>query len=362
MEKSYSQKEMTMRKSAFCVSFFLSLIVNIAIAQQTDTTSVEEDFSQYADAELADGAKRFCTSKVFDQSPNKLISVGYDFQGGHDFSMQGFDQFPTTKLKVSNVQGLRIAGNFPVISKTNILVNLGVSFWESRYTIDQSEQNIITNTLATRGLHTTGVSATVFKPLNEKNFLLLQANADLNGDYLLPDFQSLSLLRYSATVVYGWKKHDRLLYGFGVSRTYRIGEPNYIPVFMYNYTFPSRKWGVEAAFPARGQLRRSFNTRTLAFFGYELEGQTYRLASIREITGIGDPELRRSELRLRFTFERSLKDFIWVSVQAGLRYNWSFNVDDKDIFRGFTGTQVYAIENTLSNALYFNISINLVSP
>lgn len=351
-----------MRKLSYCALFFLSLIFNVAVAQQPDTTSVEEDFSQYADAELADGAKRFCTSKVFDQSPNKLISIGYDFQGGHDFTMQGFDRFPTTTVNVRSVQGLRIAGNFPVISKTNVLVNLGVNFWESRYTIDQPQQNVVTNALATRGLRTTGVSATVFKPLNDKRFLLIQANSDLSGDYYLPDFQSLSLLRYSATVVYGWKKHDRLLYGFGASRTYRIGEPNYIPVFMYNYTFPSRKWGVEAAFPARGQVRRSFNTRTLAFFGYELEGQTYRLASISETTRIADPELRRSELRLRFTFERSLKDFIWVSAQAGLRYNWSFNVDDRDIFRGFTGTQVYAIENTLSNALYFNVSINLVSP
>lgn len=351
-----------MRKPLVCFLFLLGSVFNLAVAQQSDTTSVEEDFSQYADAELADGAKRFCTSKVFDQSPNKLISIGYDFQGGHDFTMQGFDRFPTTTVNVRSVQGLRIAGNFPVISKTNVLVNLGVNFWESRYTIDQPQQNVVTNALATRGLRTTGVSATVFKPLNEKNFLLIQANSDLSGDYYLPDFQSLSLLRYSATVVYGWKKHDRLLYGFGASRTYRIGEPNYIPVFMYNYTFPSRKWGVEAAFPARGQVRRSFNTRTLAFFGYELEGQTYRLASISETTRIADPELRRSELRLRFTFERSLKDFIWVSAQAGLRYNWSFNVDNNDIFRGFTGTQVYAIENTLSNALYFNVSINLVSP
>jgi hypothetical protein len=85
------------------------------------------------------------------------------------------------------------------------------------------------------------------------------------------------------------------------------------------------------------------------------------MASLRNFENIMNPELRRSELRLRFTFERSLKDFIWVSAQAGLRYNWSFNVDDNDFFRGF-GDQPYAFENDLTEAFYFNFSINLVSP
>ena len=40
-----------------------------AYAQETDTTEVE-DYSQYADAELAGDAKRFATQKVLDQSPN----------------------------------------------------------------------------------------------------------------------------------------------------------------------------------------------------------------------------------------------------------------------------------------------------
>ncbi len=313
----------------------------------------------YADAELAGDAKRFCTSKVFDQSPNKLISLGYDFQGGHDWALGTGST--ADQVRVRSVQGIRLGSNFPVISKTNLLLNLGVNYWESHYQVDDAESRPLANALASRGLRTTGITATVFKPLNEKNFIFAQSVFDLNGDYFFPDFQSLSYTRVSGTVIYGWKKHDRLLYGFGVSRTYRVGEANYIPVFMYNYTAPSRKWGVESVFPARANVRRTFNTRTLAFFGYELEGQTYRLASLRGFENIANPELRRSELRIRFTFERSLKDFVWISAQAGLRYNWSFNIDDGDFFRGF-GNQPYAIENDLTNAFYFNLSVNLVSP
>jgi hypothetical protein len=60
--------------------FFLLSTTLLSVAQEADTV---EDYSMYGEAELAGGAKRFCTSKVFDLSPNKLISVGYDFQGGY---------------------------------------------------------------------------------------------------------------------------------------------------------------------------------------------------------------------------------------------------------------------------------------
>lgn len=334
---------------------------NKVLAQQ-DSTQAVEDFSMYGDAELADGAKRFCTSKVLDQSPNKLISVGYDYQGPHTIDAPDWGLSSMENAKLLNVSGLRLGASFPLISKTNILVGLGVNYWETRYNFSDPVTHPFLSTLSKRGLRTAGLSTTVFKPLNEKNFILAQASADLNGDFVLPELQSLSFLRYSGSLVYGWKKHDRLLYGFGVSRTYRIGEPNYIPVILYNYTFPSRKWGIESVFPARVQVRRNFNPRTLAFFGWELEGQTYRLSTLEAKNGAQNPELRRSELRLRLTFERSLKDFIWISVQSGFRYNWSYNVDEGDIFRGFTGSQPYLLENNLANAFYMNVSINLVSP
>lgn len=346
-------------KHFFLVPLLLSGL--FAFSQQKDTTSVEEDFSMYADAELADGGKRHCTSKVFDLSPNKLISIGYDYQGGYDLTLGPWLANPVTNIRIKNVQGIRIAGNFPVISRTNVLLNLGVNLWEARFSADDAERHPLTKQLVERGLRTTGITATLFKPFNEKNFLLTQGVFDLSGDYFLPDFQALSLTRFSATAVYGWKKHDRLMYGFGFSRSYRAGDQNIFPVFFYNYTAPSRKWGVESIFPARANLRRTFNTRTLGFFGYELEGQTYHMASLKGEQGIVNPELRRSELRIRLTFERSLKDFIWVSVQTGLRYNWAFNLDDGNFFRGF-GDKPYTLENSLSNAFFANVSINLVSP
>jgi hypothetical protein len=149
-----------------------------------------------------------------------------------------------------------------------------------------------------------------------------------------------------------------------LSRTYRAGDLNYIPVFLLNWTSANSKWGAEMLLPARAHLRRSFNSRSILLIGYELEGQTYRIGSRNAV--YPNLELRRSELRFRLAYERSLSGFIWISWQAGFRYNYSFNMDElpnnRDFFRGFTGTQPYFMENTLSNTFYSLISINLVSP
>lgn len=347
----------------------LALLVGHVWAHQPDTTIVEEeDFSQYADAELADGGKRFCTSKVFDLSPNKLITVAYDFQAGYrmDFGqISGLSSAPGQAQSIENRynQGLRLAVNAPVISKTNVILNLGFTYWDHLYAFETAPVNGLARSLDRYGLRTTGVNFTLFKPLNEKQFLIVFGSADYNGNYSWDALHPFKYTKLSAMGVYGWKKHDRLMYGFGVARTYRVGELNYIPVMLYNYTFPSRKWGVEALFPARGQVRRTFNARTLGFFGYELEGASYLMSNRGGEFGstLDNLELRRSELRIRFTFERSLKDFIWISAQAGLRYNWVFNVDRSEFFRGF-GDDPYFVDNTIANPLYFNISINLVSP
>jgi len=132
-------------------------------------------------------------------------------------------------------------------------------------------------------------------------------------------------------------------------------------VLLYNRTF-SPKWGCEVVFPARAELRRNFGTTSLLKIGYELEGNAYYLG--RE--GTTDYYLRRGELKPRLTYERQLVGFIWVSAQAGLRYNYR-----NDVFRnqnptgekdGLFGSEPSLYNNTLTNPLYFNLSLNLVSP
>jgi hypothetical protein len=63
-----------------------------------------------------------------------------------------------------------------------------------------------------------------------------------------------------------------------------------------------------------------------------------------------------------------VKDFLWVSAQAGYRINYRYHSDrlddGKEILRAFglVSKEPYAMESTLTNPFYVSISVNLVSP
>ena len=226
--------------------------------------------------------------------------------------------------------------------------------------------------LSRNGLRTMGINTTLFKPLNDVKFLLFQGSADLSGDYQFGKFMPLKYTKYSAALIYGKRTSEKKQWGVGVARTYRVGELNYIPIIFYNSTDVANKWGTEILFPARAHVRRTINSRNMLFAGYELEGQSYRLWRFNDFNGFNlrneDVEIRRGEIRLRAVYEFSLKDFIWMSIQAGYRINYRYDVDrlsdGKEVYRAFglASDAPYVMVNQLSNPLYFNISLNLVSP
>lgn len=333
---------------------------------QIDTTAVEdeEDYSQYESVEyVAGGTKRYCSNKIEGLSPSKLISIGYDYQGLYNYVISGLDTTATTGGVIGSTHGMRLMANIPIISRNSLVIQVGANYWESRYDINEQEDWLVAS-LRKNGLRTAGVNTTVYKPLNEKQFLLFQGSADLNGNWTLREFLPLRYLKYSAAALWGKRSHDRKQWGVGIARTYRVGEMNYIPVLLYNYTNKSNTWGTEILFPAKAHVRRTFSARKLLFLGYELEGNSYRLYH-QELRS-RDLEIRRGELRFRVMYETSLINFIWLSAQVGYRVNYSFHVDrlegGKEFFRGFFGNQAYAMENGLSNTIYFNLSFNLVSP
>lgn len=262
-----------------------------------------------------------------------------------------------------------------MISKTNLVWQLGANYWEQRYTFANPDtlSNPLLLALNENALRTAGLNTTLFKPLNDKQFVLFQGSADYSGDYTLKNFMPLQYLKYSAALIWGKRPHEKKQWGVGIARTYRVGELNYIPVVLFNYTDVANKWGSEILFPARAHVRRTINSRNMVFAGYELEGQSYRLwnnnlpGSAADL-GKEDLEIRRGEIRLRVVYEFSLKNFIWMSIQAGYRINYRFDVDrlvsGKEIYRafGFASKEPYAMLNGLGNPFYVNVSINLVSP
>jgi hypothetical protein len=276
--------------------------------------------------------------------------------------------------RVLTSNGMRFGCNIPVISRTDLVWQMGANYWEQRYKFEDPSalKSPMLTSLSEHGLRTMGINTTLFKPLNDVKFLLFQGSADLSGDYQFGKFMPLKYTKYSAALIYGKRTSEKKQWGVGVARTYRVGELNYIPIIFYNSTDVANKWGTEILFPARAHVRRTINSRNMLFAGYELEGQSYRLWRSNDPTGFNlrneDVEIRRGEIRLRAVYEFSLKDFIWMSIQAGYRINYRYDVDrlgnGKEIYRAFglASDAPYVMVNQLTNPLYFNISLNLVSP
>lgn len=324
---------------------------------QTDTTKTkteEIDFDSFGDADNKK-VRTFCTQKVNYLSPTKLISIGYEGQLGFHLTSSDFTNSSGSDTHFTHVNsfgGLRVGLNTPIISKSSFILNLGLTFWNTQVSVQNPERSLFFQRI--NSMNTTGINLTVFKPLNDTQFLIFQTNADLSGNYANLDGQTSQGITYSGTAIYGWKKNDNFMWGLGVTRTYRAGQLLHIPVILYNRTF-NPKWGIETTFPAKLNVRKNFSPTSYLMLGYEIEGNTFYLGQINS----SDVYLRRGELKPRITFETKLTGFVWLSAQAGLRYNWRF---DAYSTQNPVANESRVFSNTLGNPLYFNVSLNFVSP
>lgn len=339
----------------------------------------EEDFDKYANLNSSDGKeeKAFCTSKIPGQTPNRLISIGYDIFGPFKLESNMGDSLGMLSSSANFSHGLRLEANFPIVSNNKILFTLGGGYSEQNYVLkanSQEAQNPMYQTLKNGSIRNLNIVATLFKPLNEKNFILAQGLAEYAGDWNFTKWQSPKYIKYSATAIFGWKAHDRRIFGVGLTRTYRAGEINYLPVVMYNYTSRSQKWGLEMLLPARADFRYNLNNNSILRFGLELEGTSYRLNDRNNYfanhTGYaGEPtdklELRRSDIRLRALWDFSMKDFYWLSLSVGYRMVYRYNVDNiGEVYRGFgiVNDAPYLLENEMGGAVFISVIATFVSP
>jgi hypothetical protein len=334
----------------YLLAFSFLFITHMLAAQVTDTTAVDDfDYSKFGDAA---GVKRYATQKVLNQTPNRIVSLAYEYQGA--FDMPGVPSFPNQTYRVNRIAGIRGQLNIPVVSNTKLIWQLGATYWRSGYNFASANSAFISK-LNANGMHTASLNTTFFKPLNEKNFLIFQASADVNGVFEKFSDVNSKALTISATAIYGWKKSEQNMYGVGVARTYRAGQIIYVPVLLWNKTF-NDQWGMELLLPARGHLRRNFSTSNIVQLGYELEGNQYWM---RTPSPNGQVFIQRGELKPRVMWDKKLSGFFWLNVQAGFRYNWRFDVmneydarkDEKLFFR-----------SALTNTFYFSFGLNFVSP
>jgi len=321
---------------------------------QEDTTEVV-DYTKFGDAE---GVKRYSTQKVVNQLPQRIISFGYEYHGG--FAMPGIRSSASSStiqdFTINQVSSIKAQVNIPVISNTKIIWQVGANYWASKFSIEDPNNNSFAQKLDSRALTTTGINTTIFKPLNEKNFVIVQASSDLNG--LFESFGDISTeaITLSGAIIYGWKTSDRNMIGTGITRTYRAGRVLHIPVLLWNRTFNDH-WGMELLLPARGHVKYNFSTSNILQLGFEIEGNQFLMNLPNSQNG--KVFLQRGELKPRVAWDKKITGFLWMSAQAGFRYNWRFDVMNQYDAREVN--QRYFTSN-LGNPFYFNLSLNFVSP
>lgn len=318
------------------------LLVSVNLQAQDDDDVF--DPSQYSDASTV---KKYCTQKTLNQTPTKLIGLGFEMNSGFKNS----NTLHTQNIKAMG--GLRAQANFLVISTNKLIISAGGTYWGTRLF---SEKPVASNPddmkqVYENNIYNLGANATVFKPLDEKHFVIVQGNVE---SAFIPDEGQIDNISrsvfYYGSAFYGWKKGDYRMMGVGLSRTYRLGRPLIVPVFLYNRTF-NEKWGIEAVLPARGHVRYNFSTNSMLLGGYELEGQQVAIVNSKNF-------LQRGEIKPRIVFEQRLKGFFWLSLQAGYRINGRFNL--VDVYNGQKEDQ--NLINNWGSSPYVNISINFVSP
>lgn len=163
---------------------FIFLAFSSSLWAQTDTSDNSDliDYSSFSDAS---GVKRYATQKVINQSPTRIVSLGYEYQGS--FIMPDIPQDASIQDKADNrvvgLSGPRVQVNIPVISNDKLIWQLGGNYWGSSFRFKEQPASNFERILQDNGLQTIGIQSTVFKPIDEKHWLVIQVTGDWNSSF-----------------------------------------------------------------------------------------------------------------------------------------------------------------------------------
>ena len=311
--------------------------------------------------------KEFANPSVLGMGKSKGIIVNYEWQP--DFGITS----TSPQASIGDKQGeVRRNNKFDVKAYAPLFNNphfkmvagFNYSFEEFNFEYPLPPEYPFYNNIEDKNLKSISGQLVMLRPINEKNFYVLRAKGELNGDYTSKEVAVPDYLKTTVEFLYGWKKSPSYSYGFGAQLGYALGRRRIYPAFLFNRTF-NPKWGIEAILPANADVRYNASERSLWFAGFSVDGASYNI----NVKNIGIPnietlELRRSEIRARVRWEREIYDFLWFGVEAGYRENINFRAFEHDANDGFifAKREDPVIDNKLKGAALFNVEIFLVPP
>lgn len=321
----------------FLLLFLFSFFINFLSAQQKPAKK-----------------KSYCNPLVTGQPSTKRLSLVYEVQPKINTSTKFTNSLLpveyTTDINLSHSLRLGYAKN--LVMKPKFYMTFSAGYWFSAFSITNPENNSFARLLSQRYFHSFTASTNMFKPLNSKNFILLNLSVEVNGNgESLQNISTKNLLAGGA-LIFGWKKGFQQMWGIGAFRGYRLGKVIHVPALLFNRSF-NKKWGVDALLPARANFRYSKTPKTMWLFGYELDGTQFAISSKNQF--YNNTFLQRGEIRPKIGLEKQLNKYWAFTANAGIRFNGRF-----DVSSNYTGDKLI-VTNEPKQALFVNAGIHVVN-
>jgi Domain of unknown function (DUF6268) len=305
-------------------------------------------------AQPAAKKKAYCNPLVAGQPSTKTLSLLYEIQPVHS----GPTKFPLSLLPVeyttnsSPAHSIRLNFTRNIVVKPKLYMSISAGYWFSSFNVTNANNNQFATMLQQSRFHSITAGSNIFKPLNEKNFILLNLSLEMNGNNAL--FKNLSGKNILAggAAIYGWKKGFTRMWGVGFFRGYRLGKVIHVPAVLYNQSF-NKKWGVDALLPARASFRYRASASMLWLMGYELEGTQFAIQNSN--TFFNNTFFQRGEIRPRIGLEKQLNKTWAFTANACLRVNGRF-----DVSSDYNGEKVLT-ESNPRPSVFINAGIHLIS-
>ena len=320
-----------------------------------------------ASANQVGNSQEFATPSVVGQGPSKGLVAHLERLTDFSIKSETKNGPPSTaNATVTKNSRAFIKGYIPAWNRPHLKVILGINYDREEFQFNRPDNSVFFRNLEDKGLKVLGAQLAVIRPVDDVHWYIARVKGELNGDYTASELDVADYLKMSGEFIYGWKRTKYFSWGIGAQLSYTFGRQSIYPVILYNRTFNER-WGVESLFPARVTFRYNVSDKTLLFGGYTVDGLNYNIKLRQPLpNGMQTLILRETEFKPRLRLEREIYDFLWFGLEAGYRYNASFNTFDDEGNSGFSlfrkGTRPRIIDNTLGGAPYASIELFLVPP
>lgn len=313
-------------------------------------------------------SQEFAVPSVLGGGPSKGVVAHYERLGGFPISTTLRDRTPEAMAKTTVTKNARafIKAYAPLVNNPHLKLILGVNYDREEFKFDNPNASSFYRNLEDKGLKVIGLQLAAIRPIDQVHWYIARVKGELNGDYTSSELNVQDYLKMSAEFIYGWKRSPNFAWGVGGQLGYTFGRQSIYPVILYNRTFNAR-WGVESLFPARVTLRYNASPATLLFLGYTVDGYNYNIKLREPLDNkLRTLILRQTELKPRLRLEREIYDFVWFGLEAGYRYNASFNALDEEANQGFSllrkSPRPRIIDNQMGGAPYASLELFLVPP